>query len=274
MDTTLTVVGAEKAVAVFPNPEPQTQFPASDLVAAGTAVVFCFRRPGSGLCREQAEKAYARVIEMKAAGAVRVIALLKEDILLEVDEFKKHWPGDIFVDNDMEFYKALGGGHFHQQFNLVSYYAMLANPWSSSKTKKYIAMNKQKGYSSTMNGDDYIHGGVYVLRQDGSAAYAWVEEDMGDEFPIATVIKACKEAGTRTGSSYGTAVRSATAQSASRTSTTRTAGGGYAPIVVGTATTQTRTATTGTQQAQRVGTGTTQQATQQTGPQRTRTGTK
>lgn len=297
MDATLMMIDAEKAVAVFPNPEPETTFLAADLVASGPAVVFCFRRPGSGLCREEAEKAYARIIEMKAAGATRVVALLKEDIGTEVEEFKKYWPGDIYVDVDMHFYKALGGGEVYAPLNMLSWFAAMANPWSKSKAKKNLAKNKQKGYASTMNGEDFIQGGVFVLRPDGTAAYSFLEEDMGDSAPLIGVIRACREA-LSPGSRLSTAI-SATTTAVTRTSaSTRTAtraGTANGPVVIGTATTKTMTngssqatqqrqTTTGSQQpvqgtvervhhpsqvaAKRQGTGPTQ------GAQKTRTGSK
>lgn len=268
LNAALTKLSVEKIVPVFPNPEPVRSFPASDLIASGVAVIYCFRRPGSGLCREEAEKAYARVIEMKAAGATRVVALIKEDIGTEVEDFKKFWPGDIFVDSEMAFYKALGGGEFHAPLNNFTYYAMLANPWSKNPARKRLAKNSEMGYTSTMNGEDFIHGGVYVITPDGAAVYSFLEQDMGDMAPITEVIRACKEAGTFSGTVSRTSSRTATVA----TVPTAMQAGAMIPAV-GTATTHTMTQ--GTARPGPLGTTTTRSFTQGSAPPpRTRTGTK
>jgi len=45
-----------------------------------------------------------------------------------------------------------------------------------------------------MRGDSFVARGVYLVREDGHAAYSFLEEDIGDRAPVEDVIEALKAA--------------------------------------------------------------------------------
>eukprot|EP00440_Ansanella_granifera_P047204 gb/GFBE01051125.1/.p1 GENE.gb/GFBE01051125.1/~~gb/GFBE01051125.1/.p1 ORF type:complete len:151 (+),score=44.89 gb/GFBE01051125.1/:1-453(+) len=149
------------------------------------------------MCREEAAEAASHMDEFKAAGASRVVALVKEDIGTEVKEFReKYWPGEVLVDKDQAFYQALGGGKVHAPFGLASFLAMLANPFSSSRTKKNLKRSQGKKVDNNMTGEGFIAGGCYVLRKDGSPAFSFLEEELGDHAKVEDIVAALRQAST------------------------------------------------------------------------------
>eukprot|EP00929_Paragymnodinium_shiwhaense_P011845 TRINITY_DN11817_c0_g1_i1.p1 TRINITY_DN11817_c0_g1~~TRINITY_DN11817_c0_g1_i1.p1 ORF type:complete len:187 (+),score=54.16 TRINITY_DN11817_c0_g1_i1:301-861(+) len=133
---------------------------------------------------------------MKEAGASRVVALVKENIGTEVADFRKDfWSEEVYMDEAKKFYVAIGGGKENKPFSgLAAFLAMLANPFTKSRTKKNLETAKKAGVAGNLNGEGFVAGGVYVIRQDGKAAYAFTEEDMGDRAPVEDVIAAVKAA--------------------------------------------------------------------------------
>ena len=77
---------------------------------------------------------------------------------------------------------------------MVAFLAMLANPFTSSRTRTSLSRAKAKGVSANTTGEGFIAGGVYVVRTDGQAAYAFLEEDIGDHAPVEDVIDAVRAA--------------------------------------------------------------------------------
>ncbi|CAE7478939.1 Prxl2a, partial [Symbiodinium sp. KB8] len=153
-------------------------FPASDLVTGGPALVFAIRRPEGVTSAQEAKEAASHMDEFKAAGATRVVALVKEDLENEVKEFREgFWPGEVLMDSEHKFYKALGGGETHQPLGLLSFLGMMLNPFSSSKTKANIKNTTTPG---NMKGEGFIAGGCYVLNKDGTPAFSHLEENLGD----------------------------------------------------------------------------------------------
>lgn len=132
--------------------------------------------------------------DFKAAGASRVVALVKETVGTEVEEFHKNfWPGEILVDKEIQFYKALGGGEPHKPFSGVcAFLAMLANPWSTSRTKQHLQKMKEKGVANNMVGEGFVTGGCYVIRPDGTPAFSFLEEEIGDHAEVTQIIAALK----------------------------------------------------------------------------------
>merc|ERR1712137_723933 len=132
--------------------------------------------------------------EMTAAGATRIVALVKEDIDKEVDNFREYWGGEILLDKDLRFYKALGGGTEYKSRSLVGFMAILANPFSKSTVKKNLARTNATDVKQNFSGEGFVSGGVYVMRKDGTAAYSFLEEELGDFAPFAEVISGVEEA--------------------------------------------------------------------------------
>lgn len=146
------------------------------------------------MCRREARDAYARATDMQAAGAARIVALVKEDVGTEVQDFREFWGGEILLDGEQKFYEALGGGKPHKPYGLASFLAVVANPFSKSRVKKNLDAAKKSGVTQNMTGEGFVAGGVYVMDRNGAAAYSHLEADLGDEAPMDDIIKSVADA--------------------------------------------------------------------------------
>jgi len=143
---------------------------------------------------------------MKAAGASRIIAIVKEDVDTHVADFRAgYWSGEVFMDSKMAFYKALGGGEERKPLGALAFVAMLANPWSKSRTRASLTRASNKGVEGRLGGEGFITGGVYVVGTDGKAAYVFAEESVGDTSAVDDVIEGVKAA--KRGETYNVAPR-------------------------------------------------------------------
>mmetsp|Transcript_93875 Transcript_93875/g.265184 ORF Transcript_93875/g.265184 Transcript_93875/m.265184 type:complete len:137 (+) Transcript_93875:257-667(+) len=128
---------------------------------------------------------------MTAAGATRVVLLVKEDIGTEVADLRKDfWKGEVLLDSPMAFYKALGGGDVHKRYSLATFLAMIMNPFSSARAKRNINEAKKVNVPGNFVGEGFIHGGCYVLRADGTPAFCHLEDDLGDPAVLDEVVQA------------------------------------------------------------------------------------
>ena len=98
------------------------------------------------MCRAEADRLYARRAELEAVGA-RLLCTVKEEFRdekevakdaaapTEVEKFRAAvWPGgEVFLDADLAFYKAVGGGATLRT-SLASFLGKLANPFSLMNT--------------------------------------------------------------------------------------------------------------------------------------------
>lgn len=148
------------------------------------------------MCRVEAKELWAQAEAMKAAGASRVVALVKEDIGTEVADFRKDfWGGDVFMDSGKKFYEAIGGGKYHKPHGLASFLALLANPFSKSRTK--VALKAADKTPKNLTGEGFIVGGLYVIAANGEPTYAFLEEALGDKAPVKEVIAAVEIAASK-----------------------------------------------------------------------------
>mmetsp|Transcript_138342 Transcript_138342/g.240745 ORF Transcript_138342/g.240745 Transcript_138342/m.240745 type:complete len:192 (-) Transcript_138342:306-881(-) len=133
---------------------------------------------------------------MKAAGASRVVALVKEDLDQEVVDFRAgYWSDEVLLDEQQAFFLALGGGTAHTPISgVAALVAIMLNPFSKSRAKKAFAAVDEKKFGKNMKGEGFIAGGLYVLCQDGTVAYSFLEEEIGDHAPVEDVIEAVKAA--------------------------------------------------------------------------------
>lgn len=139
----------------------------------------------------EAAGASARAADMKAAGASRVVGLVKENIGTEVEDFRKgFWSEEVLLDADLAFFRALGGGSLNKPVGLAAFLAIILNPFSKARLKGSHARSKEGGFDKDANmiGEGFATGGVYVIRQDGQASYTFLEEEIGDHPPIEDVI--------------------------------------------------------------------------------------
>jgi len=146
------------------------------------------------MCRHEARDAWAMRSEMTDAGASRIVALVKEDVGKEVENFREYWGGEIFLDKDLRFYKALGGGEEHRPHSLAGFLAIVANPFSKSDIKKNLTRTNATDVKQNLTGEGFVTGGVYVMRKDGTAAYSFLEEELGNFAPFHEVMSGVEEA--------------------------------------------------------------------------------
>lgn len=140
------------------------------------------------MCRAEAQSVWSRAAEFQAAGAARLVCVVKEDIDNQVEEFREFWGGDVYHDEYADFYKALGGGKEHRPHSLSSFLAAMMNPFSRDPMKENV--KKFSGTKGNLTGEGFIAGGCYVIRTDGKAQYAFLEQNMGDHAPVDEVIAA------------------------------------------------------------------------------------
>lgn len=151
------------------------------------------------MCREEAKELNERFPEMREAGAKRIVAVVKENIPQEIKEFREFWSGEIYLDEEKAFYKAIGGGKEHKQFNgVVGFLAALANPFSSigKIVKAHAKRAENKGVKGNLNGEGFVQGGLYVVRKNGQSQLKFLESNLGDLCPVDDVVKAVRECST------------------------------------------------------------------------------
>lgn len=137
----------------------------------------------------------SRIADLRSAGASRVVALVKEDIANEVQDFRNnYWSEEVFLDSQRRFFMALGGGKENKPQGAAGFIAMMLNPFSKHRTKTAVNKASEEGVKGNMVGEGFVTGGVYVVRQDGKAAYCFLEEQIGDHAPIEDIIEGIKAA--------------------------------------------------------------------------------
>jgi len=130
---------------------------------------------------------------MRAAGASRVVVLLKESVGNEVSTFQhRYWSGEVFLDSQLDFFKALGGGALWNSA-VGSVVGSVRSPLSST----YVNLENFKTFSQSgaimnLRGEGLIGGGCVVLNSDGSVAYSFLEKTIGENPPLDDVIAALR----------------------------------------------------------------------------------
>lgn len=131
--------------------------------------------------------------ELKSAGASRVVVLVKEDIGNELSEFQaSYWSGEVLVDTELAFFKALGGGRLWNS-GVGSVVKGIQTPISSSisNVKNFTAV-LSSGAKMNLRGEGTIGGGCFVLNRKGQVVYSFLEKFLGDQAPLADVIEAVR----------------------------------------------------------------------------------
>jgi hypothetical protein len=135
---------------------------AAKLWAGRAAVVVVLRRPGWLFCREEVHKIFARKAEFDSLG-VHLACIVKEALPDQIEQFQPtYWGSDeLFVDEEMSFYKALGGGQVAKKGLLALGSKAVRD--NNRRSKAYIA---EHGLDSNLSGEGMILGGLIVLRPD------------------------------------------------------------------------------------------------------------
>jgi hypothetical protein len=82
---------------------------ANSLWATQPALMFVVRRPGCPFCRQEAGRLESWSGLIKRQLGIQMAAVVLERLDNEIDEFVSgYWKGDVYIDKDKGFYKALG----------------------------------------------------------------------------------------------------------------------------------------------------------------------
>jgi len=134
-------------------------------------------------------------------------AIVKEDKTFhgaevsEVQAFRDYcWPdAPVYLDEPRAFYNALGGGKANKS-TLASFLAKIVNPWSRlSKNAKRAKDDKGDAVKGNLDGEGFVHGGVYVVQTGGKPYYAHAEAEIGDHPPTEDLLAALPEVETVVG---------------------------------------------------------------------------
>jgi len=158
---------------------------ASELWADQPTLILCLRRPGCVMCRAEAHQLYARKPIFDAMG-IQLVVCLNEHIDAEVRAFwPRYWGGMVVVDENREFFKALGGGTLAKEGLITGFFL---NPVSKANWKRAT----DTGIEYNLTGEGNIKGGLYILRAgNGGVAYQFVERNFGDWAPLEEVLDVC-----------------------------------------------------------------------------------
>jgi hypothetical protein len=146
------------------------------------------------MCRFEAKKHWDRHADYEAAGATRIVALVKEDLDTEVQDFRPFWGGDVLLDSEKAFFKAIGGGAVHQPYSLASFLAAAFNPFCKARVKGHMDVAKKAGITQNLKGEGFVAGGSYVLDKSGAVQFSFVEDDLGDHAQPEAIVDALKVA--------------------------------------------------------------------------------
>ncbi|CAM6026350.1 unnamed protein product [Sphagnum balticum] len=163
-----------------------TPFKASELWVDKPTLIFCLRRPGCIMCRGEAHQLYARKPIFDAMG-VQLVVVLNEHIESEVRAFWPHyWAGTVLLDENREFFKALGGGKLRKG-NLLT--GFVFSPRAILNWKRA----KATGIQYNTIGEGLIKGGLYILGSGKTGVlYQFIEKEFGDWAPLDEVFKVCQ----------------------------------------------------------------------------------
>ncbi|KAF6261261.1 R53.5-related protein [Scenedesmus sp. NREL 46B-D3] len=164
------------------------QIKAKELWSQQHCFIYCIRRPGCVLCRDEAQKLWKEQQALTDAG-LKVVCVVHEWIEREISAFvPEYWAGEIYHDADKAFYKAFGQGQLRTGSSLA-----LLNPLNPAWGRIVAARKNVK--DSNVVGEASILGGLLVVKAgEGGIAWMHAEKTFG-EFPdTQDVIAAAKAA--------------------------------------------------------------------------------
>ena len=161
---------------------------ASELWREQPVVILAVRRPGCQLCRAEASRLHSIKPQLDQAG-VRLVAVLHEEREEQVLEFRSEfWPGELFLDENKEVFKAVGGGALRRG-SLTSFLNPFSRIWCALRprdsrgglqsrlltahARRTHVKNSNFVEKSNLVGDGLTFGGLLVVRRDGTVQYAF-----------------------------------------------------------------------------------------------------
>lgn len=132
------------------------------------------------MCREEASELSSLKPQLEELG-VPLVAVVKESVGTEIQDFRPHFAGDIYVDEKKHFYgplqRKMGGLGFFR----LGVWQNFIRAWRS-------------GYQGNMNGEGFILGGVFVIGAgDQGILLEHREKEFGDKVKNADVLEAVKK---------------------------------------------------------------------------------
>lgn len=132
------------------------------------------------MCREEATELSSLKPELEQRG-VPLVAVVKEDIGSEVQDFRPHFAGDIYVDEKQHFY-----GPLRRKMGALGF--LRVGVWQN------FLRARRSGYQGNMNGEGFILGGVFVIGPgDQGILLEHQEKEFGDHVNIGDVLEAVKK---------------------------------------------------------------------------------
>ncbi|GLD65065.1 redox-regulatory protein FAM213A-like isoform X1 [Lates japonicus] len=112
---------------------------------------------------------------------VPLVAVVKENVGTEIQDFRPHFAGDIYVDEKKHFYGPLQRKMGGLGFIRLGVWQNFMRAWRS-------------GYQGNMNGEGFILGGVFVIGPgDQGILLEHREKEFGDKVDTADVLEAVKK---------------------------------------------------------------------------------
>lgn len=106
--------------------------------------------------------------------------MVKEDIDTEIQDFRPHFAGDIYIDEKKHFY-----GPLQRKMGGLGFFRL--GVWQN------FMRARRSGYEGNMKGEGFILGGVYVIGPgDQGILLEHREKEFGDKVNIADVLEAVK----------------------------------------------------------------------------------
>uniref|UniRef100_A0A672RN88 Peroxiredoxin-like 2A n=1 Tax=Sinocyclocheilus grahami TaxID=75366 RepID=A0A672RN88_SINGR len=144
------------------------------------AVFMAVRRPGCFLCREEASELSSLKPQLDELG-VPLYAVVKENVGTEIQDFRPHFAGEIFLDEKQAFYgpqqRKMGGLGFIR----LGVWQNFIRAWRS-------------GYQGNVNGEGFILGGVFVIGSgEQGVLLEHREKEFGDKVSIESILEAAKK---------------------------------------------------------------------------------
>lgn len=132
------------------------------------------------MCREEAAELSSLKPQLEERG-VPLVAVVKENIGTEIQDFRPHFAGDIYIDEQKHFYGPLQRRMGGLGFIRLGVWQNFVRAWRS-------------GYQGNMNGEGFILGGVFVIGPGNQGILLeHREKEFGDKVDIADVLEAVKQ---------------------------------------------------------------------------------
>uniref|UniRef100_A0A3B4A763 Peroxiredoxin-like 2A n=1 Tax=Periophthalmus magnuspinnatus TaxID=409849 RepID=A0A3B4A763_9GOBI len=131
-------------------------------------------------CLQEAAELSSLKPQLEERG-VPLVAVVKEDIGTEIQDFRPHFAGDIYIDEKRHFYGPLQRRMGGLGFIRLGVWQNFFRAWRS-------------GYQGNMNGEGFILGGVFVIGPGNQGILLeHREKEFGDRVDIADVLEAVKK---------------------------------------------------------------------------------